>query len=298
MNEARRATPSARRMASGCMGMRMSANEAIRVILVEDDEPLQASLVNFLELSGFALTAVADGVSFYRALADATFDVAVVDLGLPDQSGETLIEYLRQNTTTPIIVVTARDTLDTRVGCYRTGADLFLAKPIDGRELAAAIASLAGRRRAEGQQAAMSVPGEANSTATGKATGAAMAAATVRTTDSATGNAVSAIATEVCWVMSAARRSLVNSNGKSVVLTAREWQLLATIADNPGRTTDRYVLMGLIYGREDVSAAHALETLVYRTRQKVAESTGVGNVILTDYGSGYRFGGTVVIRQG
>ena len=55
--------------------------------------------------------------------------------------------------------------------------------------------------------------------------------------------------------------------------------------------------MRLIYGRDDARAAHALETLVHRTRQKVAESKGIPNVILTDYGVGYRFGGTVVVRQ-
>ena len=70
----------------------MSTDEPIQVLLVEDDELLRVSLASFLELSGFALTAVADGLSFYRAIADRAFDVAVVDLGLPDQSGETLIE--------------------------------------------------------------------------------------------------------------------------------------------------------------------------------------------------------------
>ncbi len=64
----------------------------IRVILVEDDELLRLSLHRFLTLSDFAVTAVGDSLSCYRTLAERNFDVAIIDLGLPDQRGEVLIE--------------------------------------------------------------------------------------------------------------------------------------------------------------------------------------------------------------
>ncbi len=121
-------------------------SEETTVILVEDDALLRDGLADFLTLSGFSVTAVGDGLSFYRVVAERPFSVAVIDLGLPDQAGEVLVDYTRRNTSSSIVVITARDTLDTRVACYRTGADLFLGKPVEGRELAAAIESLAARR--------------------------------------------------------------------------------------------------------------------------------------------------------
>lgn len=231
-----------------------------RVLLVEDDDLLRPSLVSLLELSGFDVTGVADGLSFYRALSGGTFDVAVVDLGLPDQSGETLVDYARRNTSLPIVVITARDTLDTRVDCYRTGADLFLAKPVDGRELAAAIASLAARRRSPGPSQTVEEP---------------------------------------VWALLASQRTLVGPDGQRMEFTAKEWLFLSLVADRGGECATRESLRLALYGRDDTSADHGLETLVRRTRQKIADALGPGapGPILTDYGVGYRFGGRTVRRD-
>jgi DNA-binding response OmpR family regulator len=235
----------------------MSATEATRVILVEDEDLLRASLASFLNLSGFAVTAVPDGLSFYGALAEGAFDVAVVDLRLPDQSGETLIEYLRRNTSTAIIVVTAHDTLETRVDSYKTGADLFLGKPVEGRELAAAIASLAERRRRDGAAPAAQTP---------------------------------------AWVVLTAQRAIVSPDGKRIDFTGREWQAISTIAANAGRTTTKAELVEVLYQRDDEGAEHALAMLIGRTRQKMEDALGGPGPILTEYGVGYRFGGKVVLR--
>jgi two-component system OmpR family response regulator/two-component system response regulator TctD len=186
---------------------------------------------------------VGDGLSFYKALGDAPPDVAVLDLGLPDQAGETLIDYLRRNTTIPIIVITARDSLDTRLECYRTGADLFLGKPVDGRELAAAIASLAGRRRGD---------------------------TPTRPTPPA----------DAPWVLDIPRHALLTPAGEG--------------ADHGARRRD---LLVALYGRDDESAEHALETLVRRTRQKIADVLGAPAPIQTEYGVGYRFGARLVIQR-
>ena len=231
-----------------------------RVLLVEDDDLLRPSLMSLLDLSGFEVTGVADGLSFYRALADGVFDVAVIDLGLPDQAGETLVDYARRNTALPIVVITARDTIDTRVDCYRTGADLFLAKPVDGRELAAAIASLAARRRSP----AVPKPGE-----------------------------------EPTWALLASRRALVAPGGQRIEFTAKEWQFLSLVVERGGECATRESLRLALYGRDDVSADHGLETLVRRTRQKIADALGPDGPgpILTDYGVGYRFGGRTIRRD-
>lgn len=231
-----------------------------RVLLVEDDELLRSSLVSLLRMSGFEVTGVGDGLSFYKALAEGPADVAVLDLGLPDQAGETLIDYLRRNTTIPIIVITARDSLDTRLECYRTGADLFLGKPVEGRELAAAIASLAGRRR--GEALARPVP-----------------------------------AADAAWVLDVPRRVLMTPAGDTIALTGMEWQFVSTVAGGDEHAARRRDLLVALYNRDDDSAAHALETLVRRTRQKIADVLGAPAPIQTEYGVGYRFGARLVIQR-
>lgn len=228
----------------------MSAEDALSVLLVEDDALLRESLVGYLELSGFAVRAAGDGLGFYRALSESRPDVAVIDLGLPDQSGETLVDYLRRNTAIPIVVVTARDTLETRIDCYGIGADLFLGKPVDGRELAAAIRSLAGRQRARPEP----VP-----------------------------------AASRAWILCTRTRSLASPAGRKVGLTVRECEFVALLAESPGTTVAREHLTLALYGRDDATAAHALDTLVRRTRQKVQLDTGESAPILTEYGVGYRF---------
>ncbi len=91
------------------------------VLLVEDDDDLRASLETFLDLAGMEVAAVPNSLSYYRALAERTFTVAVIDLGLPDEAGEALVDFTRRTTGSKIVVVTARNTLGTRVDCYRGG---------------------------------------------------------------------------------------------------------------------------------------------------------------------------------
>jgi len=238
----------------------MSTETAIRLILVEDEALLRGVLERFLTLSGYIVTAVGDSLSFYRKTADQIFDVALIDLGLPDERGETLIEYLRQNTHTAIAVITAHDNLDTRVACYRTGADLFLSKPVDGQELVAAIDSLAARTRLLHQPAAS--PPDPLPTP---------------------------------WILQSQARILNSPAGQTLRLTAKEWILFTTLATNPDHTS-RQALLTALYRREDPSAQQALDTLLHRTRQKIEKKLGIRPPILNDYGVGYRFGGRILIE--
>jgi DNA-binding response OmpR family regulator len=224
-------------------------SEKIRVILTEDDGLLRDSLENLLEISGFAVWAAPDALSFFRALAEhQSFDVAIIDLGLPDEAGEVLVEFLRQRTTTAIIVVTARDTIDTRINCYRTGADLFLGKPVDGRELVAAISSLAARRRTD--------PPSVNNPP---------------------------------WKLTPLTRKLICPNGKCIDLSVKESKLLEVLLSSPGKAIPRSMLLDTIYQRNDVSADRALDQLVRRTRRAISTATGLPAPLLTEHGVGYAF---------
>lgn len=119
----------------------------IRVIIVEDDRDLRESLVEYLSLDGHDVTGVGSALEFYQALASSTFMIAVMDIGLPDQCGYVMAEFVRRNTPMGIIILTARSSIEDRVNGYRAGGDLYLVKPVDCRELSAAITSLAERQR-------------------------------------------------------------------------------------------------------------------------------------------------------
>ncbi len=243
-------------------------SEGISVLLVEDDEILRKSLERYLALSGFDVVAVPDGLSYYRSLAERPFVVAVIDLGLPDQDGEVLVEYTRRNTSTGIVIITARDTLTTRVGGYRSGADLFLAKPVIGRELEAAIRSLAGRQEARSQGAAP---------------------------DRAPEGALREPAAGT-WALVRGQRTLLAPGGRRIELTARQFQFLEILARAAGETVDRAQMLQEIYGGQEESARHALDTLANRTRQRLEEAVGEEPPIHTQHGVGYSFTAPFVVR--
>ncbi len=115
------------------------------ILLVEDDQDLRETIAESLAIHCLPVTGVGSGIEFYQALSRQNFAVAIVDLGLPDLSGYDLVAYLRENTAVKIIILTARTALADRVKGYHAGADLYLVKPVDIEELAAAIMSIVAR---------------------------------------------------------------------------------------------------------------------------------------------------------
>ena len=122
----------------------------MRVLLAEDEHDLGQWLAKALELSGCRVDWVDDGRLALRALADPQrdYDALVLDLGLPGQDGRVVLQRLRaQDRRLPVLVLTARDTLDERVGALHDGADDFLAKPFALAELEARLVALVRRAR-------------------------------------------------------------------------------------------------------------------------------------------------------
>jgi len=83
-----------------------------KILIVEDNDDLRDSIVEYLVLAGFRAAGVATAAAFYKNMGAEEWDIAVIDLGLPDQSGYVLVEYIHSNTTMKIIILTARNTLD------------------------------------------------------------------------------------------------------------------------------------------------------------------------------------------
>ena len=236
--------------------------EGASAVLVEDSDTVRETLTAFLQDMGFAVTAVNSGLAYYQELAHRAFTIAVIDLGLPDQAGEILVEYTRQNTASGIVVVTAQDRMEARIDAFQAGADLFFSKPVDLRELTAAIGNLV-KRKLEKQNAV------------------------ARRTLSAESVPV--------WTLLTRERALRTPQGEVLELTAMEFKLLRLLMAQGGTVT-RTHLMAELYQNENSSAGRAVETLIHRTRHRIATETHLRPPILTHHGVGYIFAGPIALR--
>lgn len=152
------------------------------------------------------------------------------------------------------MVITANDGLNSRVSCYRSGADLFMAKPIEGQELAAAIISLAERCYSRN----VPEPGAVEQT--------------------------------LSWVLNYKSWTLTTPDQQEIECTVKEFRLLSLLAENLTEPTQRRDLLKTLYGRDDDSAQRALDTLVRRLRKKIQQFWSSENSpIRTVYSVGYLF---------
>jgi len=233
-------------------------SEKTRVILVEDDGDLRDSLIEYLILAGYQVEGVGSGLEFYHHLALQPFDIAVVDLRLPDQDGVVLVEYARKNSEMGLIILTARDAVEDRVNGYEAGADIYLVKPVDGRELAAAIASLATRRRESSIGPGSTAP--------------------------------------LCWQLDLGGWTLTSPTGACTSLTGKELQFMEQLADCPGRPVARDTILMNLYASDDEAASRALESLVRRLRAKIAGTAGTVSPIKTFHAVGYSFAAELLVK--
>ncbi len=120
----------------------------MRILIVEDNRDILANLVEYLEIKGYTIDCAQDGMSGLHLAATQHYDLAILDIMLPGIDGYTLCERLREGQHhLPVIMLTARDTLDDRLQGFTSGADDYLVKPFDLSELAARIEAVLRRTR-------------------------------------------------------------------------------------------------------------------------------------------------------
>ena len=222
-----------------------------RVLLVEDDEDLLESVSEYLDLAGFSVTGVCTAADFYRIVLTSTWDIAVIDVGLPDQSGYVLAEYLKKNTDTSVIMLTARDGVDDKVKGYDSGADIYLVKPVELRELTAALNSISARKNTDKR----------------------------RDSDLAE-----------TWILEKSSWSIVTPVGNRIQLTNKESRFLQIVASSPGLPIKREDVLQSVYQRYDEYASRSLDSLVKRLRVKLtSENEEYTMPIKTIHGVGYSF---------
>lgn len=226
----------------------------VRVLLLEDDDDQREALAVTLRGLELAVDGAASVAEFDRLLRSPTdYAVAVVDLGLPDGDGREVVRFLAEQTSMGIIILSAAGDVRERIGGFDIGADLYFVKPVDGRELAAAVRRLASRRSTEASPAIP--PG----------------------------------AEQPPWRLTRSLWRLASPGGGDVLLTPKEMQAIEVLAKQPGAVVSRGELLQYLDYPDDAVGHRRLEALIRRLRLKLADVSEDGPPIATSYGVGYAF---------
>lgn len=227
-----------------------------RILILDDEVELRAMLSRYLSGQGYTVRAVADAPQLDKLLSRERFDLLVLDLMMPGEDGLAVCRRLRaQGETIPILMLTARgDPVDRIVG-LEMGADDYLPKPFNPRELLARLQAMLRR------QAML---------------GAAPAAAHVQTVSFGP------------YLLDPVARRL-ERNGEPISLTSGEYALLQALATHAGRPLGRERLMELAYGRDHEATDRSIDVQILRLRRLIEEDPATPRYIQTVRGFGYVF---------
>jgi two-component system response regulator MtrA len=224
---------------------------ATRVLLVEDDASLRESVHLLLERHAFSVVAVPDGPGALEAERSETFDAIVLDLMLPGIGGFDVCREIRKRSSVPIVMLTARAGVADVVAGLELGADDYVTKPFEPRELVARLRAAVRRGGADGPL---------------------------------DGAPIVAGAISIDLVAFRARL-----RGVELELTATEFRLLAELARNPGRVLTREVLLERVWGYDYLGDSRLVDMAVGRLRAKLEDDPRQPTYVLTVRGVGYRF---------
>lgn len=201
----------------------------MRVLLIEDDRMIGAAVEQALRDAAYAVDWVTDGEAGVQAVRSETYELAVLDLGLPKTDGRDVLRQLRGiGRKLPVIIVTARDSVEDRIDGLDLGADDYLTKPFEIRELLARMRAVLRRERS----------GSTPLLSNGKLS-------------------LDPASREACFL------------GKNAQLSAREFALLQALLGRPGAILSRTDLERQIYGWNEEVESNAVEFLIYTVRKKL-----------------------------
>jgi two-component system OmpR family response regulator len=232
------------------------------LLVIDDDHEIRDLLTRFMEKNGFRVTAVRDAREARRAWTRGAFQLVVLDLMLPGESGLDLARWLRDQEDVPIVMLSAMGEDTDRIIGLELGADDYIAKPFNPRELMARIRAV--MRRATDTQ------------------------------DSpASGERIARPLRFAGWTLEPARRRLLNPEGVEVPLTGGEYDLLFALLERANRVLTRDMLLDLLRGRQAGPFDRAIDVAVSRLRRKLDDQGGGAQLIKTVRGGGYVLAATV-----
>ena len=234
----------------------MTANSITRVLLVDDEPALREPLSDYLVRQGFAVEQAANAAEARAKIANGGFDVVLLDIMMPGEDGLSLCRHLAETRQLPVIFLTARGEATDRIVGLEIGADDYVVKPFDPRELVARIRVVL--RRAARLLA--DLPGDAPKALVYEFEG---------------------------WRLDPLKRRLTDAEGAVVAISSAEFRLLAALLDRPRQMLDRDRLLDMVQGREAHLFDRAIDNQISRLRRKIEADSRNPQLIQTVWGGGY-----------
>jgi two-component system OmpR family response regulator len=235
-----------------------TSTTAPRILIVDDDEDIRSLLADYLGEQGWLISTAQDGTAMQQVLDATPIDLIVLDLTLPGSDGLTLCRDLRAHSDIPVIMLTARSAPLDRILGLEMGADDYLCKPFEPRELLVRIRNVLRR------STSMSEVSHA-----------------VTTWHFAN------------WSLDDTTRQLQNNDGLVVALSGGEYRLLKVLLERPNRALSRDQLLTLTQGREADPLDRSIDLHISRLRQKLGDDARSPRLIKTMRNEGYLLAATV-----
>lgn len=229
--------------------------DAMKILIVDDDPAFSSMIAEYLRDRGHNPVAVEDGESMRKEMEHGDVDLVLLDLVLPREDGVALTRYIRSNSSVGIIILSGKGDMADRVLTLELGADDYLQKPFELRELSARINSLSRRLSRDDDK-----PAET-------ATSASFAD----------------------WKLDFIHRRLTSPGGEDVSLTTSEFALLEVFVKNGNRQMSRAELVQAVRGREMKGYDRTIDIHVSRLRKKIEPAKNQPQFIQTVHGGGYMF---------
>jgi two-component system OmpR family response regulator len=231
------------------------------VTIVEDDPDVRALLAHSLGMNGYKVTALETGAEIENVLIADPADLVILDVGLPGMDGLTITQKIRRHSDVAIIIVSGRGDLTDRVVGLEIGADDYITKPFEPREILARVRSVLRRGRAH------AAPQQADS-----------------------GHVVFKFDD---WSLDVTAQALTGAGGQPVALTSGEFRLLETLVTRAGRVLSRDQLMDACYGNDSPAFDRSIDVCVARLRKKLLDNPRNPATIRTVRNGGYIFAARV-----
>lgn len=231
-------------------------NEQPHILVVDDHRDIRDSLVKYLEKNGYRASSAANAREARKALNMASIDLVILDIMMPGEDGLSLCQFIRQSSDLPVILLTARDDATDRIIGLEVGADDYVTKPFNPRELLARIKTISRR---------------ANALPPGLRP---LADTSVRFAG---------------WTLDLAQRELIGADGVSLPLSSADFLLLSAFIDHPLTVLSRDQLLDITSGRAARVFDRAIDNQVSRLRRKIEPDAKNPTLIKTVRGGGYMF---------
>lgn len=229
-------------------------DKAPHILVVDDEDDIREPLAKYLSKNGMRVSSANGGSALRDMLKSTAPDLIVLDVMMPGEDGLSLCRYLRETSNIPVILLTAMAEDTDRIVGLEVGADDYVTKPFNPRELLARIKAVLRRANAMPRVAA----------------------------PAPSGNLMFAN-----WVLDTQRRELLDTSGISVSLSTAEYRLLSVLLQRPNMVLSRDQLLDLTAGRDAVLFDRSIDNQISRLRKKIEADAKKPKIIQTVWGGGY-----------